>query len=221
MGTCLFTYTASPSVPHTRHWPSTSKLFTDRVWLGSIWVVSRWPLPESPASQALMIDWFPPAGAIALRDIMLVLRPPIGRNRERVNIYISLTTPKWYSTLSTLRESNRFFVLLHTHRWSHDIHSEYTHWYSLCMKEGVSELLEVSQCSSEPSSEHVNKWSGLEGWKWTSHTVKIAVKVCECVNPQMLHIYIQIHVINVYRKLTSKVTKNRKETSANLTNFLT
>lgn len=39
-----------------------------------------------------------------------------------------------------------------------------------CKKEGTSEC-EVSQCRSEPSSEHVNKWSGFVGWKWTSHTV--------------------------------------------------
>lgn len=39
-----------------------------------------------------------------------------------------------------------------------------------CKKEGMSECEEVSQCNSEPSSEHVNRWSGLVGWKWTSHT---------------------------------------------------
>lgn len=39
-----------------------------------------------------------------------------------------------------------------------------------CKKEFMSEC-EVSQCSSEPSSEHVNRWSGFVGWKWTSHTV--------------------------------------------------
>lgn len=36
----------------------------------------------------------------------------------------------------------------------------------------MSDCEEVSQCSSEPSSEHVNRWSGLDGWKWTSHTIK-------------------------------------------------
>lgn len=36
----------------------------------------------------------------------------------------------------------------------------------------MSECDEVSQWSSEPSSEHVNRWSGLDGWKWTSHTNK-------------------------------------------------
>ncbi len=36
----------------------------------------------------------------------------------------------------------------------------------------MSDCEEVSQCSSEPSSEHVNRWSGLVGWKWTSHTVQ-------------------------------------------------
>lgn len=59
------------------------------------------------------------------------------------------------------------------------------HWYSLCRNEGVSDPLEVSQCSSDPSSEHVNKWSGLEGWKWTSHTVKTTVKV-SCVKTQQI-----------------------------------
>lgn len=75
-GTCLLTKIASPSVPQTRYWPSTSKLLTDSVWLGSMWVVSRRPLLESPLSQALMRDWFPPAGAMALCDIMLLFLLP-------------------------------------------------------------------------------------------------------------------------------------------------
>lgn len=41
-----------------------------------------------------------------------------------------------------------------------------------CKNEGMSDLDDVSQCSSEPSSEQVNRWSGLVGWKWTSHTTQ-------------------------------------------------
>ena len=78
-GTCLFTKMASPSVPQTRHCPSTSRLLTDRVWLGSMWVVSRRPLLESPLSQALR-DWPPPAGATALRESTLLFLPPGGPN---------------------------------------------------------------------------------------------------------------------------------------------
>ena len=74
-GTCLFTKIASPSVPQTRHCPSTSRLLTDRVWLGSMCVVSRRPLLESPLSQALR-DWPPPAGATALRERTLLFLPP-------------------------------------------------------------------------------------------------------------------------------------------------
>uniref|UniRef100_A0A0E9WUW1 Uncharacterized protein n=1 Tax=Anguilla anguilla TaxID=7936 RepID=A0A0E9WUW1_ANGAN len=107
-------YMASPSVPQTRHWSSTSRLFTDRVWLGNMCVVSRWPLLESPLNQPLVRDRFPSPGATALRDMTLVFRPP-------------------------------------------------------CKKDGTEELVELSQCNKEPSSEHVNKWSVFDGWKWTSH----------------------------------------------------
>lgn len=44
-------------------------------------------------------------------------------------------------------------------------------WIDLpCKKDGISECEEDSQWSSEPSSEHVNRWSGFVGWKRTSHT---------------------------------------------------
>lgn len=75
-GTCLLTKIASPSVPQTRYWPRTSKLLTDSVWLGSMWVVSRRPLLESPLSQALIRDWFPPTEAMALWEIMLLFLLP-------------------------------------------------------------------------------------------------------------------------------------------------
>jgi len=42
----------------------------------------------------------------------------------------------------------------------------------LCRSVLMSDPEVVSQCSRDPSSEHVNKWLGFDGWKCTSHTVE-------------------------------------------------
>lgn len=108
-GTCLLTNIASPSVPQTRHCPRTSKLLTDSVWLGSIWVVSSRALLESPLSQVLMRDWFPAAGAIALRDIMLLFLPPEKYLSRNWKLFISNT---WNRTI--LRLIRMVLILLTT-----------------------------------------------------------------------------------------------------------
>ncbi len=48
-------------------------------------------------------------------------------------------------------------------------------WWSLgllCRSVLMSDPEVVSQWSRDPSSEHVNKWLGFDGWKCTSHTVE-------------------------------------------------
>lgn len=60
-------------------------------------------------------------------------------------------------------------------------------------KDGFSDTsVEVSQCQRDPSSEHVNKWSGLEGWKWTSHTGGIKSKSDKTISEQVSSIFLRV-----------------------------
>lgn len=106
----------SASVPQTRQGPKTSKLFTDRVLLGSKLVISIRSLAGSVLSQELIRDWWTLAWLLTLCDRKVLLLPPWWKREDFSGAFV-----------------------------------------------------EASQCQRDPSSEQVNRWSGLDGWKWTSH----------------------------------------------------
>lgn len=74
-------------------------------------------------------------------------------------------------------------IMLPTDKFSADWLQTSLPWWR---KDGFSDMsVEASQCQRDPSSEHVNKWSGLEGWKWTSHTGSIKPKPNKTTSEQV------------------------------------
>lgn len=77
--------------------------------------------------------------------------------------------------------------MLPTHKFSADGLQTSLPWWR---KDGFSDtFVEVSQCQRDPSSEHVNKWSGSEGWKWTSHTGSIKKSTSEQVSSTSINAF--------------------------------
>lgn len=153
-----------------------------------MWVVSRRPLLESPVSQALFRDWFPPVGAMALWERMLLFLFPEKQTTAlqciafvtHGNFALFIIWTQVIISRSSSSCMDKSSVVLYNLFWANFPHKvqAFSCYHKLkrykvvlpCKKEGTSEC-EVSQCSREPSSEHVNRWSGFVGWKWTSHTV--------------------------------------------------